>query len=66
MNDKLLIEVDNGDRESGGFVRISDKANALLENVAKRSNRSKSYVASRMIEYAFNHIEYSDDTNPEN
>lgn len=55
---KLIIEVDNGNRDSGYIVRISERANALLEDCAKRSNRSKSYIASKMIEYAYNFVEY--------
>lgn len=57
---KLIIEIDNGERETGIVVRVSDKANALLEDVAKKSKRSKQYVVSRMIEFAYEYIEYSD------
>ena len=56
----LVIEVDKGERESGSIIRVSEKANALLDSVAKKSNRSKQYVASKMIEYAFEFVEYSD------
>ena len=57
---KLIIEIDNGERETGIVVRVSDKENALLEDVAKKSKRSKQYVVSRMIEFAYEYIEYSD------
>lgn len=56
----LIIEVDNGEREDGTVIRISDKANALLEDVSKKSKRSKQYVASRMIEYAYEFIQYEE------
>lgn len=59
-NRPLVIEIDNGERSEGVVIRISDKANALLESVAKKSKRSKQYVASRMIEYAFEFVEYSE------
>lgn len=54
----LVIEIDNGEREIGVVVRVNDKANALLEDVIKKSKKSKSYVASKMIEYAYEFIEY--------
>ena len=57
----LIITIDNGERETGLVVRVSDKANALLEDVAKKSRRSKQYVASKMIEYAFEYVQYSED-----
>lgn len=58
---KLVIEIDNGEKGSDAIVRINDKANALLEDVAKKSKRSKQYIASKMIEYAYEFIEYLDD-----
>lgn len=57
---KLVIEKE----ESVGnctLVRVNSKANALLEDVAKRSGRSKQYVASKMIEFAYDFIEYADE-----
>lgn len=56
MAKKLIIEVDNGEGERGTVIRVSDKANALLEDVAQRSKRSKAYVASRMIEFAYEFV----------
>lgn len=53
---KLIIEADNGEKEQGTIVRISQKANALIEDIAKKSGRSKSYIASKMIEFAFDYI----------
>ena len=57
MAKKLIIEVDNSEREPGIVVRVSDKANALLEDVAQRSKRSKAYVASKMIEFAYEFVQ---------
>lgn len=56
----LIIAVDNGERESGTVIRISDIANVFLEDVAKKSKRSKQYVASKMIEYAYEFIQYEE------
>lgn len=56
----LVITIDNGARETGVVVRVSDRANALLEDVAKKSKRSKQYVISKMIEYAYEFVEYSE------
>ena len=60
--DKLLIEVDNGDKYSDNLlIRVTAKAHALVSDVAQRSGRSRAYIASKMIEYAYDHIEYSGD-----
>lgn len=56
----LIIAVDNGERESGTVIRVSDIANVLLEDVSKKSKRSKQYVASKMIEYAYEFIQYEE------
>lgn len=58
---KLIIEADNGEKEQGTIVRISQKANALIEDIAKKSGRSKSYIASKMIEFAFDYIKIEGD-----
>ena len=58
---KLIISVDNGEREPGNIVRINDKANALIEDIAKKTKRSKAYVASKMIEFAYEFIEISEE-----
>ena len=54
---KLEIKIDNGEREPGNIVRISDRANALIEDVAGKTKRSKAYIASRMIEFAYDFVE---------
>lgn len=55
---KLIIEIDTTEQKDGICVRVNDKANALLDDVAKKSNRSKQYVASKMIEYAYEFVKY--------
>ena len=53
-DDKLIITApNNGDIQ----IRVSRRANALIEEVAKLSGQSKSYVASRMIEFAYERTE---------
>lgn len=61
MSEKLLIEVETGENDYVLSTRISRKANALLDDVVKRSGRGKAYIASKLIEYAYDHIEYSDE-----
>lgn len=58
---RLVIEIDNGEKPADCMVRITDKANALLEDVMKKSNRSKSFLASKMLEYAYEFISYYED-----
>lgn len=58
---KLIISVDNGEREPGNIVRINDKANALIEDIAKKTKRSKAYVASKMIEFAYEFVEIGEE-----
>lgn len=51
--DKLIIQKAGTDAISEVMIRVSKKANLLLEEIAKQSGQSKAFVASRMIEYAF-------------
>jgi hypothetical protein len=54
MADKLIITSHDG---SSIMVRVSKRANALIEEVARESGQSKAAVASRMIEFAYDHVE---------
>ena len=56
---KLLIEVKNS-KSSGCVIQISQKANALLDEVTKKSGNTKANVASRLIEFAYEYVEYVD------
>ena len=55
---KLIITkpVEKNDT-TGQMVRVSQKAYALLESLAKESGRSRSYIANKMIEFAFDRVE---------
>ena len=64
--EKLIIESDNGDKEQGTIVRISRKANVLIDDIAKKSGRSKLFIASKMIEFAFDYTEVKGVTDTEN
>ena len=57
MVEKLTIPKihDSDDRDVS--IWIGRKANALLDEIAKKSGQSKQYVASRMIEFAYDHTE---------
>ena len=39
------------------MVRVTPKAYALVTDIAQKSGRSKAYIASKMIEFAYDHIE---------
>lgn len=58
-NDKLIIEVKTS-KQSGCIINISQKANALLDEIVKKSGNSKSSIASRLIEFAYERVEYDD------
>lgn len=55
---KLIITkpVEKNDT-TGQMVRVSQKAYALLESLAKETGRSRSYIANKMIEFAFDRVE---------
>lgn len=55
--EKLIIEAENGEKEQDVIVRISKKANALIEDISKKSGRSKCYIASKMVEFSYDHVE---------
>ena len=53
MDDLHIPKVTAGSTGSDVMIRVSRKANALIEEIAKESGQSKAYIASRMIEYAY-------------
>lgn len=55
--DKLIIDTDMEEKNTSSNIRISNKANALVDDLAKRSGRSKAYIASKMIEFAYEYTE---------
>lgn len=55
---KLIITKPNEKKETTGqMLRVSTKAYALLESLSKESGRSRSYIANKMIEFAFDRVE---------
>lgn len=46
-------------------MRINRSANAIIEELAKMTGRSRAYLASKMIEFAFEHIEIKGDEDDE-
>ena len=62
MADKLIItRPDDKEENRGQMVRVSAKAYALLESLANQSGRSRSYIANKMIEFAFDRVEIKDE-----
>lgn len=58
MEEKLIITKPAEPKECAGqVVRVSPKAYALLEDLAAKSGRSRSYIANKMIEFAFDRVE---------
>lgn len=55
--EKLIIESDIVEKEQGVIVRISKKANALIDDISKKSGRSKCYIVSKMVEYFYDYVE---------
>ena len=53
--DKLIIEAEKEEENKSTFIRVSNKANALVADLAKRSGRSKVYIAGKLIEFAYEH-----------
>lgn len=57
MQEKKLIIKAQSEKEDEIIIRISRKSNALLDDIAKKSGRGKNYIASRMIEFAYDFVE---------
>lgn len=60
MEDLHIPKVTADSARSDVKIRVSRKANALIEEIAKESGQSKSFIASRMIEYAYDFIVIDD------
>lgn len=58
MSDKLIIITKPNEKKetTGNMLRVSSKAYALLESLANESGRSRSYIANKMIEFAFDRV----------
>lgn len=59
MTDKLIIT--KPDEKRDGYnqksIKVSTKSYALLEALAKEAERPISYIADRLIEFAFDFVE---------
>lgn len=60
--DKLIIKKKSATPKSEGIViKINDKSNQMLEDIIKRTGKSKTFVANRLIEFAYKYVEVVDD-----
>ncbi len=60
--DKLIIKKKTATPKSEGIViKINDKSNQMLEYIIKRTGKSKTFVANRLIEFAYKYVEVVDD-----
>lgn len=57
--EKLIFKnpVEKKGKDFGDNVRISREAVNMVEEISAKIGKSKSYVASRLITYAFEHVE---------
>ncbi len=67
MNPKKLIITKPCEKQdtSGNMVRVSAKTYALLETLANESGRSRSYIANKLIEFAFDCVEIREEDDEE-
>ena len=68
MEEKLIIPVKSPDEcgDQACAVKVSKKAMTLIKQLCAESNRSQCDVASRLIEFAFDHTEVVGNGNYEN
>ena len=59
--DKLIIKKKVATHKTDAFVvKISAKANDMLEEIAKRTGKSKASIANLLIEFAYKRVEIVD------
>lgn len=63
--EKLIIEVENGEKEQDVIVRISKKASTLVDDIAKKSGRSKCYIVSKMVEFSYDYVKIQEPSDEE-
>lgn len=62
MPENLIITKPSDKSDATGqVVRVSTKAYALLEDLAARSGRSRSYIANRLIEFAYDFVKIEEE-----
>lgn len=59
--DKLVITKQTVQTESRTIVRISNKSNAMLEDISRRTGRSKASIVDMLIEFAYDRVEIGSD-----
>ena len=59
--DKLVITKQTVQTESRTIVRISNKSNAMLEDISRRTGRSKASIVDMLIEVAYDSVEIGSD-----
>ena len=61
--DKLKIQRKDPEttHSNSTAVRVNRKALALVTDICEKTNRSQLEIASRMIEWAYEHVEVVDD-----
>lgn len=58
MQPKLIITKPDDQAVRGcDMVRISAKVSALLDDLAQKSGRPRSYIANKLIEFAYDYAE---------
>ena len=68
MEDKLIIPVKSPDEcgDQACAVKVNKKAMTLIKQLCAETNRSQCDVASRLIEFAFDHTEVVENGSIEN
>lgn len=63
MGEKLRIQRKDPESTSSNStaVRVNRKALALVSDICEKTNRSQLEIASRLIEWAYEHVEVVDD-----
>jgi hypothetical protein len=63
--DKLIIKKPKNELCRDTTVWISNKANALIDDIVKKSGQTKAIVASKMLEFAYEHTFVEEDESDE-
>ena len=61
MNDKLIIRQKRDTYQAAVVVKVSPEAFALVEDLCHRTGRSRTDIASRLIEWAAERVEVRSD-----
>ena len=61
MNDKLIIRQKRDTYQAAVVVKVSPEAFAMVEDLCRRTGRSRTDIASRLIEWASERVEVRSD-----